>query len=161
MRNHLHYQLLPARGRPVAVKAHDPSARPQTGDFFGFGRGTGPKGSLTAVAFIWADSWVLATIMDPFGASLLILGPTPYPRLQQCELLEVDRSSVETRQMSSVEAGQIYSAKTGQISSVETGQICCVETGQMSSVETRQMSQQQSSVTGLRRLDWNDLTLME
>ena len=57
-----------------------------------FGRGTGPKGSGTAVGFIWADSWVLATILDPFRAISGILGPTPYLRLEQSELLGEDRS---------------------------------------------------------------------
>ena len=58
----------------------------------GFGHRTGPKGSGTAVGFIWADSRGLATILDPFRAILVILGPTPYLKLQQCELLEEDRS---------------------------------------------------------------------
>ena len=31
-----------------------------------FGRGTDPKGPRMAVVFIWVDSWVLATILDPF-----------------------------------------------------------------------------------------------
>ena len=53
----------------------------------GFGHRTGPKGSGTAVGFIWADSWVLATILDPFRIILVILGPTPYLRLQHLSCL--------------------------------------------------------------------------
>ena len=43
----------------------------------GFGHRTGPKGSGTAVGFIWTYSRGLATILDPFRAILVILGPTP------------------------------------------------------------------------------------
>ena len=53
----------------------------------GFGHRTGPKGSGTAVGFIWADSRGLATILDPFRAILVILGPTPYLRLQHLSCL--------------------------------------------------------------------------
>ena len=57
-----------------------------------FGRGTGPKRSEMAVGFIWVDSRGLATILDPFRAILVILGPTPYLRRQQSELLGQDIS---------------------------------------------------------------------
>ena len=81
------------------------------------------------VGFILADSCVLATILDPFRAIFVILGPTPYLRRQQsellgqdrlllfqqrrCVLLKQDRSSVETEQMSPVETGQMCSAEAG------------------------------------------------
>ena len=51
------------------------------------GRGTGPKRFGTTVGFVWVDSQDLATILDPFRAILVILGPTPYLRRQQFELL--------------------------------------------------------------------------
>ena len=52
-----------------------------------FGRGTGPKRSEMAVGFIWVDSRGLATILDPFRPILVILGPTPYLRLQHLSCL--------------------------------------------------------------------------
>ena len=56
-----------------------------------FGHGTGRKRFGTAVGFIWVDSRGLATFLDPFRAILVILGPTPYLRRQQSELLGQDR----------------------------------------------------------------------
>ena len=53
----------------------------------GFGHRTGPKGFGTAVGFTWADSRGLATLLDPFRAILVILGPTPYLRLQHLSCL--------------------------------------------------------------------------
>ena len=93
-----------------------------------FGRGTGPKGSKTAIGFIWADSWDLATILDPLQAIFVILGPTPHLRRQQselfgqdrlllfqqrrCVLLKQDRSSAETRQMTAAETSVLFQQKT-------------------------------------------------
>ena len=41
-----------------------------------FGRGTDPRGSGTAVGFIWDASRGLATILDPFRGIWVILGPS-------------------------------------------------------------------------------------
>ena len=76
------------------------------------GRGTARKRFLSTVGCSGLDSQGLATILDPFRAIFIDLGPG--------------------RQMSAVETGQMSSVETGQMSSVETGQISAVETGQMS-----------------------------
>ena len=48
---------------------------------------TCPEGLGTAVRCLWADSQNLATIPDPFRAISVILGPTPYLRLQHLPCL--------------------------------------------------------------------------
>ena len=58
---------------------HDPSARPQTGDFgtlvADLGRGTGPRGEKMAGRSLGTDSQDLAMILDPFRAIFVDLGP--------------------------------------------------------------------------------------
>ena len=59
-----------AQMNPTAVPEPLGWDRSRSHFFFDFwrvsGRGTGAKGSGTAVGFMWADSWILATILDPF-----------------------------------------------------------------------------------------------
>ena len=64
------------------------------------GRGTSPRGEKMARRFTGTDSQDLATILDPFRAIFVDLGPD--------------------RQMSAVETGPMSAAETGQMSAAET-----------------------------------------
>ena len=64
------------------------------------GRGTGPRGEKMAGACPGVGSQDLATILDPFRAIFVDLGPD--------------------RQMSAVETGPMSAAETGQMSAAET-----------------------------------------
>ena len=64
------------------------------------GRGTGPRGEEMAGRSRGTDSRDLATILDPFRAIFVDLGPD--------------------RQMSAVETGPMSAAETGQMSAAET-----------------------------------------
>ena len=73
---------LAARGASEScsyIVSDDPNARPRTGDFLtlvvDLGRGTGPRGLEMAAACPGADSQDLATILDPFRAIFVDLGP--------------------------------------------------------------------------------------
>ena len=84
------------------------------------------------------DSQHLATILDPFQAIFINLGPeTAYLRLEHCDIATFETSETSTLR---VEIRQMSVPATEEMSVVETGQMSAVETGQMSAVETRQMS---------------------
>ena len=107
---------------------------------------TGPvpkEGPGTVVGSMWVGSRCLATILDPFRTILVIWGPTPELRLQQCVVGKGKMSPLPNKGMSSVE--------TKQMSFVETPHASFVKTGEVPAVETDQMSRQQSFVLSLRQ----------
>ena len=80
------------------------------------GRGTGPRGEEMAGRFTGTDSQDLATILDPFRAIFVDLGPN--------------------RQMSAAKTGQVPAAETGHVSAVETRQMASVARTDFSVVST-------------------------
>ena len=88
----------------------------------GFGHRTGPKGSGTAVGFIWADSRGLATILDPFRAILVILGPTPYLRLQHL-------SCLNSRHLSCLSSRHLSCLNSRHLSCLNRRHLSCLNRG--------------------------------